>query len=146
MIQFRSPPHMVFNHGSSNICDANQLVIQIQPAEGIQLHFQTKVPDAGMRLRMTDLEFSFSREFKGAMPEAYERLLLDVFQGDASLFARADEVELAWGIIDPIAAAWRETRQPPLEIYEPGLWGPANSPDGCTSRAASGSTLARCWQ
>jgi glucose-6-phosphate 1-dehydrogenase len=127
VIQFRSPPLMVFNHGSTNICQANQLVIQIQPAEGIQLHFQTKVPDAGMRLRMTDLDFSFSREFKGVMPEAYERLLLDVFQGDASLFARADEVELAWGIIDPIAAAWRETSQPTLETYEPGLWGPSNS-------------------
>jgi glucose-6-phosphate 1-dehydrogenase len=54
-------------------------------------------------------------------------LLLDVFQGDASLFARADEVELAWGIIDPIATAWRETRQPPVATYEPGLWGPENS-------------------
>jgi glucose-6-phosphate 1-dehydrogenase len=127
VIQFRSPPLMVFNHGSTNICQANQLVIQIQPAEGIQLHFQTKVPDAGMKLRMTDLDFSFSREFKGVMPEAYERLLLDVFQGDASLFARADEVELAWGIIDPIAAAWRETSRPQLETYEPGLWGPSNS-------------------
>ena len=82
-------------------------MIQIQPAEGIQLHFQTKVPDAGMKLRLTDLEFSFHREFAGVMPEAYERLLLDAFQGDASLFARADEVELAWGIIDPIVAAWQ---------------------------------------
>ncbi len=108
-------------------CDANRLVIQIQPAEGIQLQFQTKVPDAGMQLRLTDLDFSFQREFTGVMPEAYERLLLDVFQGDASLFARADEVELAWGIIDPIAAAWRETRQPTLEIYEPNLWGPTNA-------------------
>src|SRR6185295_11599894 len=104
-----------------NTCDANRLVIQIQPAEGIQLHFQTKVPDAGMRLRLTDLDFSFQREFAGAMPEAYERLLLDVFQGDASLFARADEVELAWGIIDPIARSWAETHQPPVQTYEPGL-------------------------
>jgi len=127
MIQFRNPPTMVFNSGSAKVCDANRLVIQIQPAEGIQLLFQSKVPDAGMRLRGTDLEFSFNREFSGVMPEAYERLLLDVFQGDASLFARADEVELAWGIIDPIAAAWSQTGQPPLEIYEPGLWGPMNS-------------------
>ena len=129
VIQFRNPPTMVFNSGSANVCDANRLIIQIQPAEGIQLLFQSKVPDAGMRLRGTDLEFSFNREFSGVMPEAYERLLLDVFQGDASLFARADEVELAWGIIDPIAAAWQQTGQPPLEIYEPGLWGPMNSTD-----------------
>jgi glucose-6-phosphate 1-dehydrogenase len=127
VIQFRSPPTMVFGGGSSRVCDANKLVVQIQPAEGIQLLFQTKVPDAGMKLRLTELDFSFQREFAGVMPEAYERLLLDVFQGDASLFARADEVELAWGIIDPIIAAWEKTAQPPLEIYEPGMWGPASS-------------------
>ncbi|HEX3725813.1 MAG TPA: glucose-6-phosphate dehydrogenase [Pirellulales bacterium] len=127
VIQFRNPPTMVFNSASSKVCDANRLVIQIQPAEGIQLMFQTKVPDAGMRMRLTELEFSFQREFKGVMPEAYERLLLDVFQGDASLFSRADEVELAWGIIDPILAAWQRTSQPPLEVYAPGLWGPADA-------------------
>ena len=112
VIQFRNPPTMVFSNGCPDLCQANQLVIQIQPAEGIQLHFQTKVPDAGMKLRLTDLEFDFNREFSGVMPEAYERLLLDAFQGDASLFARADEVELAWGIIDPILAAWHESHRP----------------------------------
>jgi glucose-6-phosphate 1-dehydrogenase len=127
VIQFRSPPHMVFNAEGPMACQSNRLVIQIQPAEGIQLHFQTKVPDAGMKLRLTDLEFSFNRDFPGVMPEAYERLLLDAFQGDASLFSRADEVELAWGIIDPIAAAWKDTRLPKLDIYEPGLWGPVAS-------------------
>jgi glucose-6-phosphate 1-dehydrogenase len=128
VIQFRRPPTMVFGAGaSSSVCDANKLVIQIQPAEGIQLLFETKVPDQGMRLRLSELEFSFQREFSGVMPEAYERLLLDVFQGDASLFARADEVELAWGIVDPILAAWHETRLPKLEVYEPGLWGPTNA-------------------
>jgi glucose-6-phosphate 1-dehydrogenase len=127
VIQFRNPPTMVFGAGCDDLCEANRLVIQIQPAEGIQLHFLTKVPDAGMRLRLTDLEFDFNREFAGVMPEAYERLLLDAFQGDASLFARADEVELAWGIIDPILAAWQATNRPPLEIYEPGLWGPESA-------------------
>ena len=127
VIQFRSPPHMVFASEKNSIGESNRLVIQIQPAEGIQLHFQTKVPDAGMRLRLTDLEFSFNREFSGVMPEAYERLLLDAFAGDASLFARADEVELAWGIIDPIAEAWQATSLPALEIYEPDLWGPADA-------------------
>ena len=77
-------------------------MIQVQPAEGIQLHFQTKVPDAGMQLRLTDLGFHFREKFSGGMPEAYQRLLLDVMHGDASLFTRADEVELAWSIIDPI--------------------------------------------
>ena len=127
MIQFRQPPTMLFASGAQWSQEANRLVIQIQPAEGVQLHFQTKVPDAGMRLRLTDLDFSFYREFAGVMPEAYERLLLDVFQGDASLFARADEVELAWSIVDPIMKAWQQNSQPALEIYEPGLWGPNNS-------------------
>jgi glucose-6-phosphate 1-dehydrogenase len=127
VIQFRSPPTMVFNAGSARVCDANKLVIQIQPAEGIQLLFETKVPDAGMKLRLTELDFSFQREFAGVMPEAYERLLLDAFQGDASLFARSDEVELAWGIIDPILEAWATNHQPPLEFYEPGNWGPTGA-------------------
>ncbi len=127
VIQFRKPPHVIFRDGCDDLCEANQLVIQIQPAEGIQLHFQTKVPDAGMKLRLTDLDFRFNREYSGIMPEAYERLLLDAFQGDASLFARGDEVELAWGIIDPILAAWRDTNRPPLEIYEPGMWGPVGA-------------------
>jgi len=133
VIQFRNPPHMVFN-STARHCDANRLVIQIQPDEGIQLHFQTKVPDAGMRLRQGELDFSFRDEYPQAMPEAYERLLLDVFQGDASLFARADEVELAWGIIDPIIDAWRKTKEPELAFYEPSLWGPQISTDWMTAQ------------
>jgi glucose-6-phosphate 1-dehydrogenase len=124
VVQFRKPPHMLFKSGPKRAADANQLVIQVQPAEGIQIHFQTKVPDAGMRLQTTDLDFSYCREFRGVMPEAYERLLLDALEGDASLFARADEVEAAWTICDPILDQWQRSDKPPLNIYEPGLWGP----------------------
>ena len=124
VIQFRQPPHMLFASNHRTTCEADRLVIQVQPAEGIQLHFLTKVPDQGMQLRMTDLDFSFRREFNSNMPEAYQRLLLDVLGGDASLFARADEVELAWSIVDPILAAWRETNRPPLLTYEANGWGP----------------------
>ncbi|HEX4144136.1 MAG TPA: glucose-6-phosphate dehydrogenase [Pirellulales bacterium] len=133
VIQFRNPPHMVFA-GASRRCEANRLVIQIQPAEGIQLHLETKVPDAGMRLRMTDLDFSFQKEFQGDIPDSYQRLLLDTLQGDASLFARADEVETAWTIIDPILAAWSKLRQPKLAIYEAGGWGPEESAEWMSSR------------
>ncbi len=124
VIQFRQAPHMMFDSGSYSPSEANRLVIQVQPAEGIQLHFQTKVPDAGMKLRLTDLGFRFAEKFAGAMPEAYQRLLLDVMQGDPSLFSRADEVELAWSIIDPIQQAWENPGWPPLEFYESGSWGP----------------------
>jgi glucose-6-phosphate 1-dehydrogenase len=127
VIQYREPPIMMFSEGPRSHVDANKLVVQIQPAEGIQLQFQTKVPDAGMRVQMTDLDFKFAREFHGAMPDSYQRLLLDAMNGDASLFARADEVEVAWSIIDPILAAWQSPAAPPLEIYPRGEWGPPAS-------------------
>jgi len=134
VIQFRQPPFMMFGDGRTVCHEANRLVIQVQPAEGIQLHLQTKVPDAGMKLRLTDLDFRFDRSFAGVLPEAYERLLLDAINGDASLFARSDEVELAWGIIDPILQAWKTTHQPPIHSYEPGLWGPTESTDWMVSQ------------
>ena len=127
VIQFRQPPHMLFQGGPRAPGEANRLVIQVQPAEGIQLHFYTKVPDAGMKLRQTDLSFMFHEKFSGTMPEAYQRLLLDILQGDASLFIRADEVELAWKIIDPIQSVWSKQGLPPLALYEAGDWGPPDS-------------------
>jgi glucose-6-phosphate 1-dehydrogenase len=77
-----------------------------------------------MKMRQTDLEFNFRKEFRGSMPEAYERLLLDALEGDASLFARADEVEAAWAICDPILTAWAATDLPAMVEYESGAWGP----------------------
>ena len=125
VIAFRQPPLELFAAGRRTFHrEANRLVIQIQPAEGIQLHFHTKVPGDGMKLRLTDLEFSYSREFAGRLPEAYEPLLLDVMDGDASLFARADEVEKSWEIVDPFVRAWSSVDMPPVDAYEPGDWGP----------------------
>ena len=125
VIQFRDPPHLLFDDDPGANPQPNQLVIQVQPAEGIQLQMQTKVPDAGMRLRMTDLDYRFSEQYT-RMPDAYQRLLMDALMGDASLFARSDEVELAWGVIDPILAAWQSPAAPPLETYPVGHWGPAS--------------------
>lgn len=125
VIQFRDPPHMMFPTPARHDGQSNRLVIHIQPAEGMQLQFQTKVPDAGMKLRSTNLEYRFDAQFPRAMPEAYERLLLDVLAGDASLFARSDEVELAWKIIDPIRIGWETTGLPEMVDYEPAAWGPA---------------------
>ncbi|NBT13793.1 MAG: glucose-6-phosphate dehydrogenase, partial [Planctomycetia bacterium] len=128
VIGFRQPPLELFAEGRRTFHrEPNRLVIQIQPAEGIQLHFHTKVPGEGMRLRLTDLEFSYSREFQGRLPEAYEPLLLDVLNGEASLFARADEVEKSWEIIDPFVRAWHSADMPAADAYEPGEWGPAVS-------------------
>ncbi len=123
VIQFREPPHTLFPETDGGQFNCNRLVIQVQPAEGIQLHLQTKVPDAGMRVRETDMDFRFS-QLRDSMPDAYQRLLLDALNGDAALFARSDEVELAWRIIDPIIAAWQSPAAPPLEVYPRGEWGP----------------------
>ncbi|MFN3189714.1 MAG: glucose-6-phosphate dehydrogenase [Aureliella sp.] len=124
VIDFRQPPHLLFaDHNSAP--QPNRLVIQIQPAEGIQMYFQSKVPDAEMVMRQSQLDFRF--DSSGAMPDAYQRLLQDALEGDASLFARSDEVELAWQIIDPILAAWRSPAAPPMSTYPLAGWGPTES-------------------
>jgi glucose-6-phosphate 1-dehydrogenase len=127
VVQFRRPPQLLFRGAENRLPDANRLIVQIQPDEGVQLQFQTKVPDAGMKLRLTDLVFRFRNEFNGEIPDSYQRLLLDAALGDAGLFARNDEVELAWQIIDPVLASWQGTTAPPLEPYFPGNWGPNGS-------------------
>ena len=127
VIQFKQVPHILFGSKSQEPI-GNRLVMQVQPAEGIQLHFETKVPDSEMKTRTSTLDFSFRNAVGGeSMPDAYQRLLLDSIQGDASLFARSDEVELAWGIIDPIIAAWQSPAAPALYRYQTGLWGPPES-------------------
>jgi glucose-6-phosphate 1-dehydrogenase len=129
VIQFREPPHLLFGSGKKRAPDANRLVIQVQPAEGIQLHFQTKVPDSEMKSRLGQLDFRFETGGGAELPDAYQRLLLDALLGDASLFARSDEVELAWSIIDPLIAAWRSPAAPPLQSYVKNGWGPEASTD-----------------
>ncbi len=126
VIQFVAPPHSLFGDKDKimPVVDANRLVIQVQPAEGIQLHFETKVPDQDMRLRMSELDFRFADEYSGRLPDAYQPLLLDTFEGDASLFARSDEVEQSWEVIDPILASWAAEPDPQIHSYEPGFWGP----------------------
>ncbi|MDY6874807.1 MAG: glucose-6-phosphate dehydrogenase [Chloroflexota bacterium] len=108
----------------------NVLSLCLQPDEGIHLRFEAKEPGAGMRTRSVDMEFHYAEDFgASALPEAYERLLLDAMQGDASLFARADEIELAWGLIDSILADWGRPDAPPLVFYEPGSGGPSEADD-----------------
>ncbi len=123
VIQFREPPHMLFGERKSFRPEANRIVIQIQPAEGMQLYFQSKVPDSDMKLRLSELDFKFDTSGK-ELPDAYQRLLLDALIGDPGLFARSDEVEQAWRIIDPIIAAWKSPAAPTLNPYEIGMWGP----------------------
>jgi glucose-6-phosphate 1-dehydrogenase len=124
-IQFKRVPHLMFPQDFEREIVPNILSLCIQPDEGIHLRFEAKEPGAGMRTRSVDMEFHYAEDFgTTALPDAYERLLLDAMQGDASLFARADEIEMAWGLIDPVLASWERPGAPPLAHYDPGSWGP----------------------
>src|SRR5512138_2799853 len=126
IIEFKEPPHLLFPN-STNHLTPNMLVLYLQPDEGMHLRFEAKVPDTVAEMRSVDMEFHYADSFgHTAIPEAYERLLLDIMTGDASLFTRADEVETAWGVIDPIIHAWEAQKQS-LPIYDPGSWGPKES-------------------
>jgi len=119
-LQFKRVPHLLFPENEN--LSPNHLSLCIQPDESIHLTFETKQPGAGMRTAPVHMGFSYAQDFgAGALPEAYERLLLDAMQGDASLFTRADEIELAWQLIDPL------TRPRDPQAYEVGSWGPAGA-------------------
>lgn len=123
-IHFKQPPFLLFG-GAADASQENVLVIRIQPDEGISLRFEVKVPGQGVQRRSVRMDFRYGASFGTAsLPDAYERLLLDAMLGDATLFARSDEIEHAWRLIDPLLNAWQETEKPPLELYEAGTWGP----------------------
>jgi glucose-6-phosphate 1-dehydrogenase len=125
-IQFKEPPHLLFPSKNGNLTP-NMLVLYLQPDEGVHWRFEAKVPDTIAEMRSVDMEFHYADTFgKTAIPEAYERLLLDTITGDASLFTRADEVEVAWGLIDPIIEAWSANKKQ-IATYEKGTWGPTEA-------------------
>ncbi|MBN1437767.1 MAG: glucose-6-phosphate dehydrogenase [Anaerolineales bacterium] len=124
-VVFRPTPLKVFRLEGCGECSPNILWLLIQPDEGIHLRWNAKVPDSGKDIRAVDLHFHYRDSFDGALPDAYERLLLDALKGDASLFARSDGIELSWKLTDPVLAAWGRGEGPPLEVYPRGSWGPA---------------------
>ncbi|MGA9532484.1 MAG: glucose-6-phosphate dehydrogenase [Anaerolineales bacterium] len=124
-IQFKSVPHMMFPGTSVQAIRPNALDLCIQPDEGIHLRFEVKIPDEPSRMRSVDMEFHYADAFgPGAIPEAYERLLLDAINGDPSLFTRADTIELSWKWIDSVIEAWEAPDAPELASYRRGSWGP----------------------
>jgi glucose-6-phosphate 1-dehydrogenase len=127
IIQFKEPPLAMF---PMQTMKPNMLVLYLQPDEGLHVRFEAKAPDTVAETRSVDMEFHYAQAFgQTAIPESYERLLLDALQGDASLFTRADEVETAWSLIDPILDAWETHQTPPLASYKPGSWGPMEAHD-----------------
>ncbi|MFQ5616644.1 MAG: glucose-6-phosphate dehydrogenase, partial [Anaerolineales bacterium] len=94
----------------------------------IHLKFETKVPGSSQKTRSVDMEFHYRSAFgNGTLPDAYERLLLDALQGDASLFARSDGIEASWHLMDPVIQGWELPEAGPLAVHEYGNWGPAEA-------------------
>jgi glucose-6-phosphate 1-dehydrogenase len=129
VIQFRCPPHLMFPLPPGTTLQCNRLTICIQPDEGIHINFQSKVPDREtMMLKPTDMAFSYRTAYPDApIPEAYERLLQDAINGDASLFMRADELDKAWEIMDPFISAIESPGGVVPEEYPVGSAGPQSA-------------------
>ncbi|MCE7055892.1 glucose-6-phosphate dehydrogenase [Algoriphagus sp. AGSA1] len=127
VIHFKSPAHEVFKSQDVYKKD-NKLIIRVQPDEGILMKFGVKVPGLGFQVEQANMEFYYSDLDSAEIMDAYERLLLDAMQGDATLYARADEVEAAWKFVDPILKYW-ENEDVPTYGYAAGTWGPRNSDD-----------------
>ena len=122
IVQFQSPPHLMFDDRMPDDLSPNVLSVCLQPNEGTHLRFQSKVPDQGMAMRPVDMEFRYETAFRDqSIPEAYELLLEDALKGDASLFIRSDHIEEAWRIVEPLLN-WHEIRAP--YQYDRGSWGP----------------------
>ena len=126
VVRFKRPPHLLFPEQSCGPLDPNLLVIRIQPDDGISLRFEVKRPGMDVRLTPVRMAFSYARAFGAdTVHSAYEMLLLDCMQGDATLFARADEVESSWRLMDPIIAGWQDEARSGVAGYAAGAWGPA---------------------
>ena len=125
VIAFRPVPYSIFLPESGAV-HPNRLVLRVQPDEGVKLWLMARDPGPGLHLTCIPLQVSLAAAFHETIPDAYERLLMDVVRGDQTLFMRRDEVEAAWRWIDPIIAAWRAASEGP-ETYAPGTWGPAGA-------------------
>lgn len=128
VIHFKTPHHQIFKESDIHNKD-NKLIIRIQPDEGVLIKFGVKVPGQGFRVERANLDFYYSSLTETHVMEAYERLLLDAMQGDATLYARADEVEAAWEFVDPILDYWQQGNDVRMYGYPSGTWGPRNSDD-----------------
>ncbi len=125
-VTLKPVPHLAFQQAGSVGVQPNQLVLTVQPDEGVSLSLGAKIPGPRMRIRPVNMEFRYGTSFLSESPEAYERLILDAMRGDASLFTREDEVRAFWEICDPILKAWSATPGP-LPVYAAGSAGPSEA-------------------
>ncbi|HEC44766.1 MAG TPA: glucose-6-phosphate dehydrogenase [Bacteroides sp.] len=128
VIHFEGTPHHIFRHNQGTSAH-NQLIIRIQPDEGLLLKFGMKTPGAGYNVQDVNMDFHYSSLSEVYLPAAYERLLLDCMLGDSTLYARGDAVESAWRFVDPILKFWEENPSHALYGYPAGTWGPKEADD-----------------
>ncbi len=139
VVQFKSPPHMIFGSAEVGHVPPGLLTMRVQPREGIALRFQVKTPGAvheltpGFETTPVEMDFCYEDAFGEAPSPAYETLLLDTMLGDATLFTRSDEVEMAWRVMDPLLQLWSERPAPDMLTYEAGSWGPRAADDLMTT-------------
>jgi glucose-6-phosphate 1-dehydrogenase len=126
VIHFKQTPHHLFRRESGKL-SANQLIIRIQPDEGILLKFDMKEPGAGFNVKNVNMDFHYTDLANTRVPSAYERLLYDVMLGDSTLFSRDDEVETAWRFLEPIQKAWANNKSIKMFGYPAGTWGPEHA-------------------
>lgn len=128
VVHFKQTPHHLFQRVIGKLA-GNQLIIRIQPNEGILLKFDMKEPGAGFKVKNVNMDFHYSDMADVRVPSAYERLLYDVMTGDSTLFSRDDEVETAWKFVEPIQKAWENNPDIKVYGYPAGTWGPEQSHD-----------------
>jgi len=126
-VHLKEVPPILFNANPSARLDPSILSIRIQPDEGFSLGINSKVPGPHVTVYPVKMDFHYGSTFGGTSPEAYERLLLDVMVGDATLFMRRDAVEAAWRWVMPILDRWAQRTADPIPVYPAGDWGPAEA-------------------
>ncbi len=126
-VTLKPVPHLAFQSTGSVGVQANQIILTVQPDEGVSVSLGAKIPGPRMRIRPVNMEFRYGTSFLSESPEAYERLILDAMRGDATLFTRNDEIEALWGIVDPILTAWHQDISSPIPQYPAGSAGPPDA-------------------
>ncbi len=126
-VTLKPVPHLAFRSTGSVGVQQNQIILTVQPDEGVSVSLGAKIPGPQMRIRPVHMEFHYGTSFMSESPEAYERLILDAMRGEATLFTRNDEIEALWGIIDPVLTGWKEDQSSPIPQYESGSAGPVEA-------------------
>jgi glucose-6-phosphate 1-dehydrogenase len=132
-IRFRPVPHQAYPYTAAEDHQPVRLVLRLKPDEGIDLKLNVKVPGAHFTLAPTDMRFSYAKAFRTRVPAAYETLLYEILAGDQTLFMRADQIEAAWILLQPVLDTWQAHRPVDFPNYAAGSWGP-ESAEGLISR------------